>query len=284
MVNLEMSDILTRFSVPIITAFIGVLASLINNERKKRSTRLKWAFSCLSNNKVISAYLSEFKDINSPSYEVKQSIKFIITWALVLPIFIFIGLKFLSFILGNYVTISTTMSTIYVLLLLILIFRFNTNLNNIETQVKSIYKDGDSLCDSQIEDALPKYREQVSKMIYVFSLYTYFIFLTGVLLYTFWTENSFSISNVCIFILYVMAIVLLGLRFFDLNSQLKFIIGKVLSAKYQNQFPFVYIKSKEFNYKGKVYNLCDDNLIFLNNNGYIISSEWEYILSVEYET
>ena len=89
-----------------------------------------------------------------------------------------------------------------------------------------------------------------------------------------------------IMLILALHILLIGIPvfvFYDLYLRLKNLVKKELNLEYQGQFPFVHIKTKDFEYSGKVYNLFNKTLIQLNDNDRIISSEWEHILLIECE-
>lgn len=283
--------IITALSAPILTTLLGITANFIFSERKKRSSRSKWAFNCLSNNKAVSNYLTEYKNTISPSNKIIPQFWYFLKWAILFPIFIALPFVFLIIIKYNDV-ISIFNAWFYPLIAIGFSLHLFRNYDKIKSELTNINDvKYTSLSHSQINNCLPQYRKLIDKIAQEFEICIYFSGLPASTLFNIWINRSSFLNpintgifwEITQFFLYSTIIVVMGLKYRDLNHKLKSVIGKTLSAKYKDQLPVIHIKSKDFDCSGKIYNLTDNKLITLNNDGKIISSEWEHILLMECE-
>jgi hypothetical protein len=256
------------------------------------------------NNKIVDKYLKEYEDLTSlfnvGSSSIADLFKLIgnilillVKIALFDGIIIFIT----NLMIDNYfykVDVYNLYAPypFYPLFFISLIFYLLIELIRTEKQIGNIYT---SVCP------ISGYTNISNKISFDLYLCMYIIFIciissytilehTGLLsdilsnndpLYSIWNHKSLLML---ILASHIFLISMPLFIFYCLHLKFKNLIKKELNLKYQRLFPFVHIKTKYFEYSGKVYNLFDKTLIYLDYSDRIISSEWEHILLIECES
>lgn len=270
---------------PIFTAILGFFVKRIKQEPKK-TKRLKWISSCLSENKTIISSLKDYREICDYYYKGSRKNPKII---LLIFLFIFYGsVSFVAihdfFVKKETVTLSlwqpiTPSLWLYMNLITLIFLQFA--FKRVDVTISNLEKGKSSFYENIMKQRFYDY--QLLVFLLILSLAFAIFFIGG--LWEF--KQSFNLKDFVWLIYFVLLnVIVLPIyvrKLANLNDRFKSTLNTYLCKKHLKDLPIVHISTKYNTYFGKVYDIFDDKMIVLKNQGEIISLEWGQIISMKCE-